>query len=73
MASAKAITATRKRRGRPALYGGMGYGAPQIGLRVPPDELAAIDGWITRQKEELSRPEAIRRLVKLALKKPRKK
>jgi hypothetical protein len=37
----------RKNRGRPALYEGRkGKGAPQIGLRVPPVALAAIDVWI---------------------------
>jgi hypothetical protein len=65
---AKSITATRKRRGRPTLYEGSdGKGAPQIGLRLPPDELAAIDRWIEKQKETLSRPVAIRRLVAMAL------
>jgi hypothetical protein len=73
MAKVKAITANRKRRGRPTLYAkGEGKGAPLIGVRVPPLTLAAIDGWIIRQKVELSRPEAIRRLVELALKRPRK-
>jgi hypothetical protein len=39
---------------------------------LPLDELAAIDGWIARQKEPLSRPVAIRRLVEIALKNSRK-
>jgi hypothetical protein len=34
-----------------------------------PDQSAAIAGWIKRQKEpDLSRPEAIRRLVEIGLK-----
>ena len=34
-------------RGRPVLYeGGHGKGAPQIGLRLPPAELASVDAWI---------------------------
>jgi len=68
-----AITGSRKRRGRPTLYeGSEGKGAPQIGVRLPSDELAAVDGWLSAQKESLSRPEAIRRLIKIALKKPPK-
>jgi hypothetical protein len=36
---------------------------------VLPDQFAAIDAWITNQKErDLTRPEAIRRLVELGLK-----
>ena len=62
------ITVNKKRRGRPALYtGGDGKGALLIGIRLPPDELDAIDSWISMQKETLSRPEAIRRLIKVAL------
>jgi hypothetical protein len=70
---ANAITSSRKRGGRPTLYeGGEGKGAPQVGVRLPPDELAAVDDWLSRESELLSRPEAIRRLIKIALKKPRK-
>ena len=62
------ITVNKKRRGRPLLYEeGGGQGAPPIGVRVPPLTLAAIDGWIVSQKVSLSRPEAIRRLVEIAL------
>ncbi len=57
---------TKKKIGRPRLYAG-GKGAPLTGVRLPPDALAAIDGWIRRQKEPLSRPEAIRRLVEIGL------
>jgi hypothetical protein len=36
---------------------------------VLPDQFSAIDAWIAKQKEaDLSRPEAIRRLVELGLK-----
>jgi hypothetical protein len=39
-----------------------------IHLRVPPEEVASIDAWIERQDgDELSRPEAIRRLAQLGL------
>jgi hypothetical protein len=38
-------------------------------VRIPPDELAVIDGWIKgRPAPKPTRPEAIRRLVELALK-----
>ena len=60
---AKAISGTRKSRGRPST------GAESVHLRVLPDQSAAIDAWIKRQKEpDMSRPEAIRRLVELGLK-----
>jgi hypothetical protein len=59
----KAISRTRKTRGRPPT------GAESIHLRVLPDQYAAIDAWIAKQKEpSLTRPEAIRRLVDLGLK-----
>lgn len=58
----KAIVDTRKSRGRPRID------ATQIGLRLPPDNLAAVDAWIATQCEQnLSRPEAIRRLVEIGL------
>ena len=39
-------------------------------LRVLPDQMAAIDAWIGKQKEpDLTRPEAIRRLVEVGLSK----
>ena len=70
MAKSKIIGSSKKKRGRPALYeGSNGKGAPQIGLRLPPDDLAAVDAWIAKRKEpDLSRPEAIRRLVAIGLK-----
>lgn len=42
--------------------------AVPILVRVPPADLEPIDDWIAKQKETLSRPEAIRRLVELGLK-----
>ena len=49
--------------------GSAGTGAPQIGLRLPPPELAAIDTWIEKQPDPRpSRPVAIRRLVEIGLK-----
>jgi hypothetical protein len=58
----KSITRTRKSRGRPST------GAESVHLRVLPDQSAAIDVWIAKQKESVTRPEAIRRLVELGLK-----
>jgi hypothetical protein len=56
---------TKKRRGRPITTGK----GTLIGVRLLDDPLATLDAWIARQKEpELSRPEAIRRLVELGLK-----
>lgn len=56
--------------GRPALYeGSESKEAPRIGLRLPPNELEAVDSWIAKQQKPLpSRPLAIRRLVELGLK-----
>jgi hypothetical protein len=57
------LSRTRKKIGRPST------GAESVHLRVLPDQSAAIDAWISRQKEpDLTRPEAIRRLVELGLK-----
>jgi hypothetical protein len=62
----------KKKRGRPTLYEGRkGEGAPQIGLRLPPEELAAVDVWIQKQAPDLSRPQAIRCLLQLGLRKSR--
>jgi hypothetical protein len=70
MAKSTITGSSKKKRGRPALYAGSkGKGAPQIGLRLPPSELAAVDSWIGKQpKPGPSRPEAIRRLVEIGLK-----
>jgi hypothetical protein len=70
MAKLTITGSSKKKRGRPALYEGSdGKGAQQIGLRLPPPDLAAVDAWIAKQeKPKPSRPEAIRRLAKLGLK-----
>jgi len=40
-----------------------------IGVRLLDDPLASLDAWIAKHKErDLTRPEAIRRLVELGLK-----
>jgi hypothetical protein len=56
---------TKKKRGRPVTTGK----GTLIGVRLLDAPLATLDGWISRQKEpDLTRPEAIRRLVELGLK-----
>jgi hypothetical protein len=56
---------TKKARGRPVTTGK----GTLIGVRLLDDPLATLDAWISRQNEpDLSRPEAIRRLVELGLK-----
>ena len=62
---AKSISAIQKRkRGRPITTGR----GTLIGVRLLDDPLATLDAWIARQKEpDLTRPEAIRRLVELGL------
>ena len=40
-----------------------------IGVRLLDEPLAALDAWIVKQKDiDLTRPEAIRRLVEIGLK-----
>jgi len=58
----KAISSTRKSRGRPST------GAESVHLRILPEQSAALDAWIAKQPDELTRPEAIRRLVEIGLK-----
>jgi hypothetical protein len=59
----KSISDNRKKPiGRPKV------GAILIGVRVPPANVAALDAWIKKHAPDLSRPEAIRRLVELGLK-----
>jgi hypothetical protein len=61
---AKSIVSNiRKKIGRPRVD------ATPILVRIPPDELAAIDGWVkAKSVPKPSRPEAIRRLVEIGLK-----
>jgi hypothetical protein len=56
---------TKKRRGRPVTTGK----GTLIGVRLLDDPLTSLDVWIAKQKKpDLSRPEAIRRLVEAGLK-----
>ena len=53
---------SRKRRGPPPT----GKGVPIL-VRIRPELLASLDAWIRKEGVSLSRPEAIRRLIELAL------
>jgi len=53
---------SRKKRGPPPT----GKGAPIL-VRIQPPLLANLDVWIAKQGDSLTRPEAIRRLIEIAL------
>lgn len=56
---------TKKRRGRPITTGR----GTLVGVRMLDAPLTAIDAWISEQDDaDLTRPEAIRRLVEIGLK-----
>ncbi|WP_267395269.1 MULTISPECIES: hypothetical protein [unclassified Sphingomonas] len=57
---AEAIVRTEK-RGRPRTD------ATSIHLTLPPPDLKALDAWIAADGSELSRPEAVRRVLRQAL------
>jgi hypothetical protein len=59
----RGIKKSRPKRGRPKTTGS---GQPMV-VRMHARQIAAIDAWIAAQDEDLSRPEAIRRLVEMAL------
>jgi hypothetical protein len=59
---ARQTVISQKKRGPPAT----GKGEP-IMVRIQPDGLMALDGWIKRQDDKPTRPEAIRRLLEKAL------
>ncbi len=48
---------TRKRGPAPTGKGQL------IGVRLQPDQLAALDAWIAKQPDTPSRPEAVRRVL----------
>lgn len=52
----------KKKVGRPAT------GATPVLVRVPPEILEAVDGWIMKQPKPQSRPQGILGLVELGLK-----
>lgn len=53
---------TQKRRGPKPTGKGL-----NVGVRLQPDQLAALDAWIAKQPEPVSRPEAIRAMVAAAV------
>jgi len=59
---AKQTVQPRKRRGPPPT----GKGVP-VQVRLQPELLARLDGWIAAQEDKPSRPEALRRLASKAL------
>ena len=56
------LVITKKRRGPPPTGKGT-----LIGVRMQPDDLASLDSWITGDGRGLTRPQAIRALIELAL------
>jgi hypothetical protein len=60
----KAILDIPKKRGRPKTTG-RGDG---VMVRLQPPQMAALDAWIAKQPEPVTRPEAIRRLIEAGLK-----
>lgn len=58
----RSVTVRKKKRAAPS----SGKGT-LIGLRLAPATLARVDRWAASQRDDPSRPEAIRRLVELAL------
>jgi hypothetical protein len=56
--SAATLSDNKKKMGRPAT----GVGT-MIGVRLQPDQLAALDAWIAAQPDQPSRPEAVRRIL----------
>jgi hypothetical protein len=61
---APSIADTKKKRGRGRPPTGIGR---NVGLRLYPDLEEKIDAWMAQQHEELSKPEALRRLIELGL------
>lgn len=59
---AKSITVNKKSRGRPKRPDGVD---PVSAVRFPADITAKVDAWAVKQ--EVSRSEAIRRLVEIGL------
>ncbi|TAJ91241.1 MAG: ribbon-helix-helix protein, CopG family [Reyranella sp.] len=60
---AKSIKVQPKKRGRPATGKD-----PLVGARFPQDLIDAIDAWAAKAGDDVSRSEAIRRLVEIGLK-----
>ena len=56
------LTQKRTKRGPPPTGKGT-----LVGVRLQPELLAALDDWAASRNDGLGRPEAIRRLLKVAL------
>jgi hypothetical protein len=63
----KKTVVAKKKRGPPPTGKGV-----QVVVRMQPAPLAALDAWVAKQKDQPSRPEAMRRLVEMALKAAKK-
>jgi hypothetical protein len=59
----KSISNIEKKRGR----GRPATGATPVLVRLPSEQLEALDGWISDQNEPFTRPEAIRHLLEQVL------
>jgi hypothetical protein len=57
---------TKKKRGPPAT----GIGT-LVGVRLQPDDLAAVDAWRAEQDDAPTRPEAVRKLIRKSLRSKR--
>lgn len=44
-----------------------GQSGSLVGVRLQPSDLEALDAWITMQGDGLSRPEAVRKLMRQAM------
>jgi hypothetical protein len=60
--ASRVITKTAPKK-RPPVTGTL------VGVRLQPDQLGSLDAWIKKQKGALTRPEAIRHLLALGLRK----
>tara|TARA_A100001391_G_scaffold184290_2_gene152056 strand:- start:428 stop:628 length:201 start_codon:yes stop_codon:yes gene_type:complete len=60
--SQSTLSDNKKKMGRPST----GVGT-MIGVRLHPADLTALDAWIAGQGDQPSRPEAVRKLIRLAL------
>jgi metal-responsive CopG/Arc/MetJ family transcriptional regulator len=56
-----ATVSVKRKTGRPRID------ATLVGVTIPPPLLSVLDRWIAEQPDKPGRPEAIRRLVRLAL------
>ena len=60
--SKSTVSDTRKRApGRPPV------GSTGVMVRMPPSDLAALDKWIARQPEEMTRPQALRAMMAMVV------